>query len=435
MASHSMIRTLVLATLVFSWPLVYFVTRFSIEAHKIQILMPTGSNDRIRDSCQCNNVTSLSVTSLNLTSPPVMRGGESKLFSPNSSNNSNDIRLPVTSLVFLKTHKTASSTVQNIVMRFGYQRGLVFALGAERNMYQVGNFPAIFKPTYALRSAAGKFNILCHHTRFSRDIQKIMQDGAVYFTILRNPTSVFESIFSYYNIAQVYKLNATNGLATFLERPKYYFTFPIPDVDAALRNPLLVDFGMNVDMSDNITAIYEKILELEQNFDLVMIAEYFDESLILLKHLLNWSLTDLVNVRLNARPKQKIVQLDPGNLAKMKSWNAGDHLLYDHFNRTFWRKIKLFGVERLQKEVEELRKINQYWKAVCYDKETNVKAKGLQKYTEVVTYKLSQQGSKHMDCSLMSLQEIEFSDLIYERMLKRGQILDKRPPKWHGKKQ
>ena len=34
----------------------------------------------------------------------------------------------VTKIVFLKTHKTASSTLQNILMRFGEKMGLKFAL-------------------------------------------------------------------------------------------------------------------------------------------------------------------------------------------------------------------------------------------------------------------------------------------------------------------
>ena len=45
----------------------------------------------------------------------------------------------------------------------------------------------------------------------------------------------------------------------------------------------------------NRTAV-EIIEELEAQFNIVLIGDYLEESLVLLKNLLNWSLTDLVHI-------------------------------------------------------------------------------------------------------------------------------------------
>ena len=47
---------------------------------------------------------------------------------------STDVAKPViTKITFLKTHKTASSTLQNVLLRFGEKRNLTFALPKNGN--------------------------------------------------------------------------------------------------------------------------------------------------------------------------------------------------------------------------------------------------------------------------------------------------------------
>ncbi|XP_013390722.1 galactosylceramide sulfotransferase-like [Lingula anatina] len=345
-----------------------------------------------------------------------------------------DIGKAVTNLVFLKTQKVAGSTVQNILMRFGYARDLVFMLGAKKNLYKVGQFPDLFSPSFILRSASGLFNILCHHTRFSQDIKKVMPSNSIYFTILRDPISTFESLFSFLDISEILGFKDSDGIERFFEMPEIYNN--ILNVSVSLKNTFLADFGLDITLSDNFSAIYEKILEIEENFDFVMITEYFDESLVLLKHLLNWSFADIVSVRSNARPKRQHVRLTLDNIAKINKWNAGDRILYDHFNRTFWRKAEQFGLVRLSEEVEQLRKLNTYWDRVCFDKNKVLELKRRipghpTTDREVTLPKLSKAGSKIEKCVQMSLFSQDFTDIIYASMREKGQLLDERSPKKH----
>ena len=67
----------------------------------------------------------------------------------------------------------------------------------------------------------------------------------------------------------------------------------------SLKHVLLHDFGLPLMASDQI--VQDKIEEIEQTFDLVMIVEHFDASMVLLRNLLQWEFEDLTSIRLNAR--------------------------------------------------------------------------------------------------------------------------------------
>ena len=63
---------------------------------------------------------------------------------------------------------------------------------------------------------------------------------------------------------------------------------------------MLWDSGLSAAAMDNMTAVDNKIAEMDNTFSLVMIAERWDESVILLKDLLCWDFRDVVNFKLNA---------------------------------------------------------------------------------------------------------------------------------------
>lgn len=42
----------------------------------------------------------------------------------------------------------------------------------------------------------------------------------------------------------------------------------------------------------------------------------------------------------------------------MENWNNLDVKLYDHFNKTLWKRINDFGLDRMKAEIEILDKIN-----------------------------------------------------------------------------
>lgn len=122
-----------------------------------------------------------------------------------------------------------------------------------------------------------------------------------YVTILRNPVDNFESAFRYMNMGRRIGIgNDPESLKNFLTHG-ISFTKMRQKAEPLIRNPLMFDLGLSFKHYQNITAVNEYIRFLGKEFDLVMIMEYFDESLVLMKRLLCWEIEDILYLKLNER--------------------------------------------------------------------------------------------------------------------------------------
>ncbi|XP_056143659.1 galactosylceramide sulfotransferase [Lampris incognitus] len=267
-------------------------------------------------------------------------------------------------VVFLKTHKTGSSTVQNLLFRMGERETATFAF--PRQAYQF-SYPDKFRAEFVddLPPGSSQFDILCSHMRLDLgELRKVMPPNTIYITILREPLRTFESIFSYYTSsvpAFTFAKKASeateagerkSALSLFLESPESFWD-PKEPGDGLGKNPLSFDLGLN---SQQWNASWPADLSLlEETFQLIMIAEHFDESLVLLGALLKLEPEELAYVRLNVRAAQDVTPLDDVAKARMRAWNSLDVLLYDFFLQLFWEKAEQYGLERLNVEVALLR--------------------------------------------------------------------------------
>ncbi|KAH7975141.1 hypothetical protein HPB49_024407 [Dermacentor silvarum] len=98
-------------------------------------------------------------------------------------------------VAFIKTHKCAGTSVQNILMRYGYSRNLTFAIGP-RDVY-LGH-PTRFRHDMVpdLARYGRQYHILAHHNRFStrREYARLLGNDVFIITILREPMAMFESL-------------------------------------------------------------------------------------------------------------------------------------------------------------------------------------------------------------------------------------------------
>ena len=101
---------------------------------------------------------------------------------------------------------------------------------------------------------------------------------------------------------------------------------------------------------------------MEREFDLVLITEYFDESLILLKRLLCWEFQDIVYIKLRVKGNEINFEKEVEN--NILTWNRADTILYDHFNKTFWRKVREAG-STFDEELKTFRRLNQKYQETC----------------------------------------------------------------------
>ena len=131
----------------------------------------------------------------------------------------------------------------------------------------------------------------------------------------------------------------------------------------SLKHVLFQSFGLNIDA--NQTMIENKIQEIEDNFDLVMITEEFETSIILLKELLNWSYDDLKSLDLNTRMKDSKQFVSNDTRSKMKVWLSDDYQLYNHFKKKFQNMKIQFGLDRLQNELAKFKIVQENVRYKC----------------------------------------------------------------------
>eukprot|EP00057_Strongylocentrotus_purpuratus_P013716 XP_011668190.1 PREDICTED: galactosylceramide sulfotransferase-like [Strongylocentrotus purpuratus] len=112
---------------------------------------------------------------------------------------------------------------------------------------------------------------------------------------------------------------------------------------AYARNNQIYDLGMERERHDNMTSVKEWIFKLQDELTLVLINEYFDESLLIMRKLFCWSFQDIAYIAKNVRINVGNVSITGALRDKIREWNAADTLLYSHFNRTLWRRIADYG--------------------------------------------------------------------------------------------
>ena len=105
---------------------------------------------------------------------------------------------PQTNIVFLKTHKTGSSTITNILNRFAETHNLTVALPMDGFYHFL--WPLLFQTDF-VQNRLPKPNILSNHARFNaRPLMELMPDTTKFITILRHPATQFISLFKFMDL-------------------------------------------------------------------------------------------------------------------------------------------------------------------------------------------------------------------------------------------
>ncbi|XP_033120128.1 uncharacterized protein LOC117119415 isoform X2 [Anneissia japonica] len=269
---------------------------------------------------------------------------------------------PAKKIVFVKTHKTGSTTTATILERYGQKHSLVFALPKKTHIFSTTE---LFNRTMVTKIPRGitfngniinGYNILTNHARYNRPEMDAVIPNAKFVTILREPTTQLESAFAYFHLADGWGLeNTPNAFEMFMKTPKAYFETPFFMSHLSL-NAQLYDLGLDHQFHSDRFKVDYKIRQLENEFDLIMIMEYYDESLILLKQVLCLEYEDIIYIKKGERQQQNKYDISPKLREKMRRWNRNDARLYNHFNKTLWEKINA-NRKQFDKELKEFRKL------------------------------------------------------------------------------
>ncbi|XP_047497908.1 galactosylceramide sulfotransferase-like [Penaeus chinensis] len=263
---------------------------------------------------------------------------------------------------FLKTHKCGSSTLQHLFLRYGKKHNLSFALPGSSNY--LGS-PGLFSPSMIpprLRTQDGRFDMFLVHTRFHQgNAEKVMREGAAWVTMLREPASHFQSLWNFYGLQKHLKMN----LSELLELP-YAKANDKRRLHKFGLNMQMFDLGFDptqVPSEDDLRAEFDR---LNRRFDLVMILERFDESLVLLKHLLCWTTDDIAYLKINELGNRAKYNFTAEDKARVRALSTLDNALYDYFSKRFDDKVRHFGKTKMKWELEQLQKANDFLQRNCF---------------------------------------------------------------------
>ncbi|CAH1247902.1 GAL3ST1 [Branchiostoma lanceolatum] len=264
--------------------------------------------------------------------------------------------------MFVKVHKAGGTTTTCIFQRFGYEHNLTFVLSVIRT--DVG-WPNLLRQEDFIPSADSTYNVLVDHTVYNRRLLKhLMPPDTMYISILRHPLAQLRSTFNWYALARkIPGLKGADPVASFLQKAR---KLHVPYVKARSRtrepytltkNFMAFDLGFPLGLSDDQSYVDEFIQKISREIDLVLILEYFTESLVLLKRMMCWTFKDILyNVVPKNLRKYKKGTTSNATLQKHRQWSNVDYQLYDHFNATLWQKIEDEGDDFVQ-EVHHFQKV------------------------------------------------------------------------------
>merc|ERR550537_1222733 len=316
---------------------------------------------------------------------------------------------PQQNLIFTKTHKTGSSTITNILLRYGE------VYNKTQLLYKYPSSTE-YKKLVPERLLTGRptANIFAQHANFDHSFLKShIYNTSKTFTILRSPVSQFLSAFSFFEKTKLYPAD------TFEESIKLFFKSHGHDKYLTesyfckncgmLVNANSVDMGFDLEAyvksTDREEYLSNFLEQASRTWDLVLITEYFDLSLVLLKRRFCLQFEDILYLRSLERIKKERVE-EPYTLAKIAEMQKLDIALYDFFNATFWREVE--KEEGIFEELAIFQKLNKQVQSFCVQG-SKVGYQGT--YANV----LSPKGRENFQCIAMNTRCLNFIRLIEAR--------------------
>ncbi|KAK3601833.1 hypothetical protein CHS0354_041753 [Potamilus streckersoni] len=345
-----------------------------------------------------------------------------KLFSDTFAGRRPLVETELVHIGFVKVHKAASSTTQNIFLRFGYLRNLTFVLPPEKNAFSWPNIISLNESmtTYNIvpPPPGRHFDIVCHHVLYEREsFQKFLPNDTAIIGTVREPFSLFKSMLRYMQPSYVMNINGDQKVSQFLRNTFLYE--PQNLAHSMTNNRMAFEYGCPSDIiiRRDISAFKDYLRVLDKDFAVVLLAEKFDESLVLMKRHLHWTLKDILYAKLNVLKSNQDTQdkdtfpltVDPDDEPWYRNHSILDYYLYDFFKNRLERQIDAAGPD-FAEETEQFKTVRKEVEHFCHS---------TVKDSDSIRIKQSPWNEEFdvtiFDCELMHKYEITFTTMIRER--------------------
>ena len=251
-------------------------------------------------------------------------------------------------IAFLKVHKAASGSATSIFFRFGTARKLKFLRPKWLNIISSSD---TISDKSILNGDSKPFDIMTSHVIYNRAaFEKYLHNDSVYVGIVREPYIQFKSSMNYMAPKYVYNISDVDPIQQYLRNPTRFEQVKNPRL-SWINNRQATEFGTpdHIIMTKNVTAMNEYVQKLDNEFHLVIIAEYFDESVVLMRRMFNWKLSDILYRRLHIRGWDRKQTLPKAHDRRLyRNWAFADYAIYDYFFQRLWQQIRIAGEDFYQ---------------------------------------------------------------------------------------
>ena len=205
----------------------------------------------------------------------------------------------------------------------------------------------------------GKYNILAEHIRYQeRAVSQVTHQGNFRFASLRHPFAHLRSFFAEYHIDRRFGIQHRDDPVAYLLSHLSVFRYR-PEF-TMLSNTQSKEFGLTFDIPIESTIRY-----IEDQFNFIAIAEYFDESLVLLRRMLCWDIRDIIYISLRQRMyKNRYLEPTKEQLAAHKNVSYTDYILYEYFVSKLDQTLRNQGSD-FTKELSKFRSLNKAVSNFC----------------------------------------------------------------------
>ncbi|XP_070568270.1 galactosylceramide sulfotransferase-like [Ptychodera flava] len=247
---------------------------------------------------------------------------------------SGDICRPQHNFVFIKTAKTGGSTLSSMLYRYGLKNNLLAALDPNNTAFiDTDDNGNLILKEYNCHNFS-KYNFMASHVTYNRQAMDMVIENAKHFTILRSPVTHWKSHFYFGGKDKAYP-NTSNPFQMYLKE-----LYAGHDKGHTVRphfNGYCNRFGISY--GEDTQTMNRHLELLDNELDLVLLMEYYDESLILLKQLMCWDFEDILYYPMKVH-KTKQPPITPEMTRQISQLARFDVRLYDYFNSSFWSKIE-----------------------------------------------------------------------------------------------